>query len=297
MKLRPATAADSELCFGIFRRSLWDLMRRTGYLPADEPDPDVPAQWPPYIELFDHLATTAAQWWIAEDGDGRPIGYARSTLRSSTLELTEFFVEPGARISGVGRALLERAFPLDHDGHRSIIASVDAPAVALYLRFGVQHVTTGIDMGGRPRPIEAPDGYDVAPAALDDVLAIEAQLLGHARAQDVAFMLADRPAVVLRRDGEAVAYAFGPSSDGFVGPIGALDPVHLSAALAELEGAAHAAGVERVELTVPLAATAAVDWLLNERGWRIDPFYCLFLMDGPWARLDRYLPFNPCLIL
>ena len=45
------------------------------------------------------------------------------------------------------------------------------------------------------------------------------------------------------------------------------------------------------------APAAAVDWLVGERGFRIDPFYCLFLADGPWAKLDRYLPFNPCLIL
>ncbi|MDQ3676211.1 MAG: GNAT family N-acetyltransferase [Actinomycetota bacterium] len=295
--LRPATAADSKTCFAIFRRSLWDFMRRTGYMPADEPDPDIEAQWPPYIELFDHLAKTCARWWIAEDADGRAVGYARSTLRSSTLELTEFFVGPGARVAGVGRALLERAFPFDHDGHRSIIATVDAPAVALYLRFGVAHQTTGVDIAGRPRAIGASGNYDVAPATLDEVLAMEAQVLGHARPQDVAYMLADRPAVVLRREGRSVAYAFGPSTDGFAGPIAALHPTDLCAALAELEGAAHAAGMERLELTVPLAATTAVDWLLNERGWRVDPFYCLFLTDGPWAKLDRYLPFNPCLML
>ncbi|MDX6690861.1 MAG: hypothetical protein QOG15_2318 [Solirubrobacteraceae bacterium] len=297
MALRAATAADSPACFAVFRRSLWGFMRRTGYLPADAPAPDIDALWPPYIEIFDHLAATCAHWWIAEDEEGRPIGYARSTLRSSTLELTEFFADPDARVSGVGRALLERAFPHDHAGHRSIIATVDAPAVALYLRFGVQHVTTGVDMACRPRAITAPDRYDVTPAALDDVLAIEAQLLGHGRPEDVAYMLADRPALLLRRDSEPVAYAFAPSPDGFAGPVAALDPADLPAALAALEGAAHAAGAERLELTVPLAATAAVDWLLGERGWRIDPFYVLFLMDGPWARLDRYLPFNPCLIL
>ncbi|MGH2840300.1 MAG: GNAT family N-acetyltransferase, partial [Solirubrobacteraceae bacterium] len=149
--IRPATAADSQTCFAVFRRSLWDFMRRIGYLPADEPDPDVEAQWPPYIALFDHLARTCAHWWIAEDGDGRAVGYARSTLRSSTLELTEFFVDPALRVAGVGRPLLEHAFPLDHDGHRSIIASMDAPAVALYLRFGVTHLTTGVDVACRPR--------------------------------------------------------------------------------------------------------------------------------------------------
>jgi GNAT superfamily N-acetyltransferase len=295
--VRPALATDSQTCFAIFRRSLWDLMRRTGYLAADDPEPDVAVAWPLYVELFEHLAQTGAQWWIAEDGDGRAIGYARSTLRSSTLELTEFFVDPAARVGGVGRALLEHAFPRSHDGHRSIIATVDAPAVALYMRFGVTHQTTSMDMTCRPRAIAAPDAYEVVPATLDEVLAIEEQLLGHGRPQDVAFMLADRSGIVLRRRGASVAYAFAPSSDGFAGPVAALDPGDLPAALAEVEGAAHAAGMERLDLTVPLAATAAIDWLLDVRRWRVDPFYCLFLMDGPWAKLDRYLPFNPCLLL
>jgi hypothetical protein len=37
--------------------------------------------------------------------------------------------------------------------------------------------------------------------------------------------------------------------------------------------------------------------LLRERRVRVDPFYCLFLADGPSCKLDRYLPFNPCLFL
>jgi GNAT superfamily N-acetyltransferase len=295
--VRPARAADSRMCFGIFRRSLWDYMRRTGYQPPDAPIPDIDAHWLRAAALFEHLAATCAQWWIAEDDDGRPVGYARSTVRSSTLELTEFFVEPDARVGGIGGALLERAFPRAHEGHRAIIATTDAPAVALYLRFGVAHQTTGVDMGCRPRAISPPDDYDVAPAGAEEVLAMEAQVLGHAREPDVAYMLGDRPAVVLRRDGEAVAYAFLPNRDGFAGPVAALDPAGLPAALAQVEGAAHAAGMDCLELTVPLAATTAVGWLLHERGWRIDPFYCLFLTDAPWVRLDRYLPFNPCLFL
>ncbi len=126
---------------------------------------------------------------------------------------------------------------------------------------------------------------------------MEAELLGHGRREDVAFMLSDRPGVVLRRDGRAVAYAFGLSAAGLAGPVGALDPADLPAALAHVEGSAAAAGAERLDFTVPLAARTAIDWLLVQRGFRIDPFYALFLADGPWARLDRYLPFNPCLIL
>jgi GNAT superfamily N-acetyltransferase len=295
--IRPAGTADSRACFALFRRSLGDLLRRIGYLPPDAPADDLDELWPEYAGLFAHLAATCAQWWIAEDGEGRPLGYARSTQRGEVVELTEFFVAADARVAGVGRALLERAFAPGLGTHRAIIATVDAPAVALYLRFGVFHQTTGVDVSGRPGPVAAPAGYEAAPATLAEVLALEGELLGHGRREDVAFMLGDRPAVVLRRDGEPAAYAFLPGEHGHAGPVGARDPADLPAALAHVERAAHEAGLERLDLTVPLAARTATDWLLGRRGFRIDPFYCLFLADGPWARLDRYLPFNPCLML
>lgn len=295
--VRPAGAADSRACFGLFRHSLWDLMRRTGYMPTHTPDPDVDGQWPGYRTLFAHLADTSAEWWIAEHADGRPLGYARSTERDGLVELTEFFVAPDARVAGVGGALLERAFAPGMGRHRSIIATVDAAAVALYLRYGVSHQTTGVGVTGRPRPVALPSGYEAVPANVDDVLAVERAVLGHTRAVDVEFMLADRPAVVLRRRGRPVAYAFLANADGHVGPVAAGEPADLPAALAVLENAAHESGLELLDLTVPLAAHEAVEWLLRERRLQIDPFYCLFLADGPWARLDRYLPFNPCLML
>ncbi|HVS29005.1 MAG TPA: GNAT family N-acetyltransferase [Solirubrobacteraceae bacterium] len=295
--VRPASIADSFACFGLFRRSLWDLMRRIGYLPIDQPDPDVDVQWPAYDRLFAHLGATCAQWWIAEDPQGRPVGYARSTERDGLAELTELFVAPDTRVAGVGRALLERAFAPGLGTHRSIIATVDAAAVALYLRFGVAHQTTGVGVTGGPRPIAPPAGYETAPATVDEVLEIENVVLSHARRQEAEFMLADRPAVVLRRSGRPVAYAFLPNADGHAGPVAARDPADMPAALATLERAAHEGELQRLDLTVPLGAHTAVEWLLGERGFRIDPFYCLFLANGPWAQLDRYLPFNPCLIL
>lgn len=306
VSLRPATAADSRACFAIFRRSLGDLLTRLGYRAAGAggyraaapPPSDPAALWPAYETLFAHLAATCAQWWIAERADdGAALGYARSTQRGGTLELTEFFVDPAARVTGIGRALLERAFPLGLGEHRAVIATIDAPAVALYLRFGVTHQSTGIDVSGRPRAVALPTGYDVAPATLEEILALERELLGHAREADVRFMLGNRPAALLRRDGRPVAYAFEANEHGFAGPVGALDPADLPAALAHVEGTAHAAGVESLDLTLPLSARTAVDWLVGERRFRIDPFYCLFLADGSWARLDRYMPFNPCLIL
>lgn len=182
--IRPATPADSHACFAVFRRSLADLLSRLGYRAPDAPPADPDALWPAYETLFAHLAATYVQWWIAEDpGDGEPLGYARSVQRGGTLELTEFFVAPGARVAGLGRALLEQAFPLGLGEHRAIIATLDAPAVALYLRFGVAHQSTGVDVTGAPRAIAPPAGYDVAAATPAQIAALERELLGHARAR------------------------------------------------------------------------------------------------------------------
>jgi GNAT superfamily N-acetyltransferase len=297
VSFRPAAADDSRTCFAIMRGALHDTLLRAGVLAPGVPEPSIEERWPRAVGLFDHLATTCSQWWIAEDRDGRAIGYARSIERDATVELTEFFVLPDGRGSGVGRGLLERAFAPSAGTHRCVIATTDPAAVALYLRFGVSHQTTAIDLAATPRAVQLPAGYEAAPATLEDVLAIEREVLGHGRPQEVAFMLADRPATLLRRDGRAVAYAFGPNAYDRCGPVAALDPADLPAALAQLESAAHAAGVERLELTVPLAAGHAVTWLLAERGFRVDPLLALLLADGPWAKLDRYLPFNPCLFL
>jgi GNAT superfamily N-acetyltransferase len=295
--LRRASASDSRECFAIFRTSLRDLMQRTGYLPADAPPLDLDAQWPGYVALFEHLATSCAEWWVAFDELGVATGYARATEREGHRELTEFFVRPGCRVGGVGRALLERAFPRDSGMHRSIIATTDAAAVALYLRFGVHHQSTGVGLAGAPRSVRLPAGYEEEPATPDAVERLERTVLGHARAADIRFMLSDRPAVLVRHGGEPVAYAFLPNGRGEAGPVAARDPVHLPAALARVEQAAYDAGIAELELAVPLAASTAIAWLLGERRFRIDPFYCLFLADSGWAQLDRYLPFNPCLIL
>ncbi|MGH2899190.1 MAG: GNAT family N-acetyltransferase [Solirubrobacteraceae bacterium] len=296
--IRPASAADTRACFAIFQRSLADLLIRLGYRPPSTPPPDLDARWPAYERLFEHLAATCSQWWIAEDPvDGTPLGYARATQRGGLVELSEFFVTPGARVAGIGRALLERAFAPGVGAHRAVIATVDATAVALYLRFGMTQQSAGVDVTAAPRAVAVPAGYDVAPATLEQLVGLEARLLGHAREPDLRFMLSDRPAVVLHHGGAPVAYAFEPNAHGHAGPVGALEPEHMPAALAHLERAAHAAGAPELGLTLPLSAHTAVDWLVRRRGFRIDPFYCLLLADGAWAKLDRYLPFNPCLIL
>jgi GNAT superfamily N-acetyltransferase len=297
VQFRRGTYEDTPKCFRVFRRSLNDLLRRSGF--PDRPDipPEPDPSWPAFAGVFDHLGSTSAEWWIAENGDSEAVGYARSIQRGETVELTEFFVEPGARVAGIGRGLLERAFPADRGTHRAVIATVDAPAVSLYLRFGVMHQTTAVDVVKVPTGTGLPTDCRVLPATASEVLDLEPSVLGHARAEEIEFMLRDRPAVVLERAGRRIGYAFLANEFGQAGPIAAVEPVDMPAVLAHVEQAAYESGCEELTLTVPLSATIAIHWLLEVRAFRVHPFYQLLLADGPWARFDRYLPFNPSLLL
>src|SRR4030088_2398918 len=80
--------------------------------------------WASGASLQRFLAAHAAEWWVAEEPDGGPIfGFGRSIERGGLLELVELFVLPTRQSAGVGRALIDRAFPLERGDIRSIIAT------------------------------------------------------------------------------------------------------------------------------------------------------------------------------
>src|SRR5262249_9323130 len=138
---RRGTLADSHTAFTIFARAVEDFTRRT-YPQISPREGETLAGWAQEQALFEHLASTADEFWIAEEGGatgstGAAIGYARSIRRDDMRELTEFFVLPGNQSAGVGRELLARAFPAEGVSHRSIIATTDPRAQSRYLRAGV----------------------------------------------------------------------------------------------------------------------------------------------------------------
>jgi len=299
VSFRRATAADDAATFAIFRRSLWDYMARSGLLGADDPaEAPVESAWPRWEAMYIHLRETAAEHWVAER-DGTIVGYARSIERAGLLELTELFVDPAGQTRGIGRALLERAFPLERGRHRSIIATMDARALALYLRFGVTVDAVGGDFERAPGPVEVETDLQLeraGPQDTDEILQVEQAVLGHPRREDIAFLLRDRPAVIYRRGGTAAGYGFDCNEHGQFGPVAVLDPADLPVALAHLETSAHAAGLERISVSCALTNRTAVSWFLG-RGYRVNPFYVLYLADEPFAQLDRYIPGNPLVIL
>lgn len=297
VRFRPGTPADTRLAYDIFIPTLDDLGRRTGgNVNATASTPET--AWDIRRPLFEHLAATSDAWWFAEDdATGRALGYARSIVRDGVRELTEFFVLPDAQRAGIGRRLLERAFPVDGVRHRAIIATTDPPAIARYLATGLDGRLPMAFVEGRPHPIDVVTdltheriGADAVP--VDDLAVIDRAILGFRRDVDHRWLSTQRPGWLYRRNGQAVAYGYHPSQPSWGGPYAALDPADLPILLAHAENAAVAAGHATITFDMALTARTAWDHVLG-RGFRIDPFLMILFTDGPVDGLDRYVLTSP----
>ncbi len=295
-RYRRGTPADSRACFDIFEVTVDDLGRRTGGgANATSGDPNAFEIRRP---MFEHLAATADQWWVAEeDATGRAVGYARSIVRDGVRELTEFFVLPDAQSAGVGRGLLERAFPAEGARHRAIVATIDPRAIARYLRAGLDARVPMIGLEGTPRDERlatdlARQPIDPEDPPLEELAEIDRHLLGFRRDEDHRWLASQRPGVAYRRDGSLVAYGYQPARPLWGGPYASLESADLPIIIADAEAAAAAAGHATVSFDVALTARPALDHLLG-RGFRVDPFVMLFFTDGPVDGLDRYVLTSP----
>lgn len=296
-RLRPATTDDSHACFRVFWSSVSDLAARTGTPWDGTPD----ERWPRFADLYALLADIAAEWWVAEDGAGELIGYARSIERGADgglFELSEFFVRPGHQAAGLGRRLLERAFPVGRGTVRTIIATGDVRALARYHRTDTSIQFPILGMTGAPADPAVSSRLDPEPideAGLERVRDVERSVIGYERgAEELRWLLARREGWLYRLDGAPVGFAF-LGRDG-VGPIAAASPELLPEILAHVEARAAAAGREEIGFEVPAPAVACVRHLLA-RGFRIDPFVTYLMANRPFGHFDRYLGFTPPFIL
>lgn len=293
---RVADATDSLACFQLFEAAVDDLGRRTGG--AANATAGDPAAWDLRRPLFDHLAATCDQWWIADDeATGAAVGYARSILRDGVRELTEFFVTPAAQGDGVGRGLLERAFSAAGTRHRAIVATIDPRAIARYLREGLDAKVPMAGFEAVPREVVVPTDLVRQPILAEsppyaELAAIDRTVLDFRRDEEHEWLAGQRAGWLYRRDGAAVAYGYHAARPTWGGPFAAHVSSDLPVLLADAESAAAAAGHGAVTFDVPLTARAAVDHLLG-RGFRVDPFVMLFFTDGQTDGLDRYVLTSP----
>jgi GNAT superfamily N-acetyltransferase len=295
--LRRGTPGDTRACHDLLWTSATDLGRRHGTTLDGTSD-----DWWTGIEpIHAFLEGHAAEWWVAEAPDGGELmGYARSIERGGLFELTELFVRPGLQSKGVGRALMEHAFPLGRGEVRSIIATTDVRATARYYAADTVARFPYFTMVGAPRSDArsrdvTPEAIGTDATALTAITEIEREVLDFARGADELRWLAEtRPGYLFTRGGEPIGFAF--VAKDAVGPIAAREATDLPAILGHVEALAAEAGTERLEMEVPGINEVAVRHMLG-RGFHIDPWINLFMSNRPFGRFDRFIGFSPPIFL
>lgn len=295
---RPGTPDDAVACHELLWASVTDLGARQG-----TPLEGTAAEWWGSSEpLHRFLAEHAAEWWVAGQADADElIGYARSVERSGLFELTEFFVRPDSQAGGVGRALLERAFPAGRGEVRVIIATQDPRALGRYYRADTVARFPILTLTGTPHQAEPMGGLIAQTIEADDadalalIAGIERTTIGYARTDAELRWLAEQR--------EGYVYRRGPSTIGFgfvgkagTGPIVAADPDAMPEILLHVEGRGSALGVDRLDLEVPAPNAVAVRHLLG-RGFRIHPWVNLLMSNRPFGQFDRFVAFDPPIFL
>ena len=211
---RIATHKDNFTTFSISLKSLEDYGQRTGIMAiTGGNDPEkLNLLWDRRQPLWKHLSESCDQYWIAEKAAGKAVGYAHSMLRGDHRELTEFFVLPNNQSAGVGKELLQRAFP--HDSvHRSIIATSDFQAMSRYLKEGGYPFVTELYFERVPEPVtvdsdlifETPKNIPVTVQTLGE---IDLEILGHRRDIDQKFLIQDRTLYFYKRNADVVGYGY-----------------------------------------------------------------------------------------
>lgn len=297
-RVRRATPDDKRASFDVFIPAVRELSARLG-APWD-PDPD--EVFTNQSAFLDFLAEHAAEWWVAEDEDsGKVLGYARSVERGGLFELAEFFVLPDNQSAGIGRALLDKAFPAGRGEVRAIIATTDVRAQARYYQAGTVARFPIAGMTAKPGAAAgAPlnDGLEPVRATADDIgalSALERTVLEFDRGDEFRWLLDNREAYLYRQGGEVVGSTFlGPR--GAIGPTAATQPEHLPSILDHIERRAAELEIEEVALEVPMVNEAAMRHLLA-RGFKMDTFLTFLNSNRPFGQFDRFMGFSPPFVL
>ena len=296
---RQATLEDNFTAFNICRTALEDFSKRTGVQAiTGANDPQTREKlWETRKPFWDHLANTSDNFWIAEK-DGEAIGYARSILRGNHRELTEFFVLPGSQSAGVGRELIQRAFPSDVP-HRTIIATPDIRAQARYLKSGVYPFMTEFYFERTPEAVEVETDLvielaDASPASFEDLGRIDLSILGFRRDVDHQFLTSDRSLYFYKRNGQVIGYGYIKAD--YYGPFAVLEKDDFPAVLAHAETEAHKMGASVVGFEVPTINSSAIGHLLK-RGYRLEGFLGSIMSEKPFGKFENYLLTSPPYIL
>lgn len=296
---RKGTRDDMRAVQAVFLNSLYDLLYRYNMSDHNRPTADETQQnWDNRKMLYEYLATHAEHFWLAEQ-DGKLLGYARSVKEDGLRELTELFVAPDTQSRGIGKALLERAFPSDDETINCIIATGDVRAHARYLKSGVHPQFLIYTLHREPvaqtlspqLTLEQLNADDQSIALLAE---IDKVVLGYRRDHQHRWLLAERPCYVYRIDGKIIGYGYVGEKGS--GPFALTDPAWFPDVLAHAENETLGSGRERIYLTVPTPNQTVLQYCLDQ-GYKIDEFLMYFLSSEAFGQFDRYIGTDPAFVL
>jgi len=291
---RRGTLDDSQETFDVFYRSIMELGNRLNVMPiSGGHDPEVIQNLGARRQsLFDHLARTSDNYWVAEQG-GKVIGFARSILRSGVRQLTEFFVLPECQSAGVGSELLARAFPMNGADHRFILATIDGRAVQSYLKAKVYPLFPCYAFSRPAEKIQLNSDLTIerispSAQAMGELIRIDNAILNFHREAEHAWLLETRLGYFYKRGRDIVGYGYLGDHHG---PFALLNSDDFPAALAHAETEAANKGLE-FSVEVPMVNRAAIDHLLS-RGCKLETFFEFFMTDSPFGKFENYILTSP----
>jgi len=291
-ELREASAADLPALLAVYEEAIDELDDRRGR--ARQPRNPVALG-----QLLGHLLGTDPRSSIVADDQGRVVAFGIVASRQGDAFLAFLFVVPAWQGRGLGRAILAECRRGAGAVHRlSTCAEADqlvstglyaslalAPREPIYLLRG--------DLDERALPA-LPEAWHSCPLVVEDVAALDRELLGYERPQDHAFWSATerRGWMFESATGELVGYGYAQAS-GRIGPVAAMEPGslpyllgHLARSVPVLEG--------RQALVAGTASSALVPLLAA--GLRLDGTPAVYCAERPGPRLDRYLPMSFALL-
>ena len=312
LALREGHSADLRAVFEL-GESAWDESRRSrGLLAAGEGrnEAELGEDWErarPFSEFV--AAQEGGAFWICDDGD-KMVGYIRMSNFGAMDELTELWVEPTHAGHGIGRSLLEHAWPDSPtpDLGRLVVTLGTPVDLTLYTEFGVMPVAGHWHMRHRvERYLErraqevdaaAPSVHALtAERAVEEWKRLEPPAVGHERPLLHEFFGRTRSCLALldRETGAARALCW-VSTDGAIGPaVGEEAQDLVPVVLAALD---HVAKMHEPE-TFGVFCTTASWWLLDRLrrlGFRVH-WPAWILSSVPLPGLDRYVPTHPARLL
>ncbi|MEA2440985.1 MAG: Acetyltransferase domain [Thermoleophilaceae bacterium] len=308
LTFREGAVSDLETTFGLSERAMHDSAVKQGVIPASKQltDERIRGDWGRQRSIVEFIASQpGGRYLIAENGTG-PIGYARTVRFEGMEELTELMVLPDHQRRGIGRQLLELAWPGDPSPElgRVVVATGSPSDLSLYTEFGVMPVAghwhmrqrTEVYLAHRAQEIDTTDpGVHVLKAdrAVAEWKRLEPSAIAHGRPELHEFFGRDRTclATIDPSTGEATSLCW-VSSDGDIGPAVACSPGQLVPVVL--------AALDRIAMTQepPSLAlfTSTLSWWLLRRlrtlGFQVY-WPSWVLCSVPLPGLDRYMPTRP----